>query len=157
MASYGITFLPRIMEVTQMVNEIKLTYNTTPSSSTINLRNVYFTICNAPTSFTYRERAFTTQYTKNSTKLAYKNGNCCSAVDACDTAQRMQQRAQLRCSHDYVRRCSKCVTLPLSAARLQISTYHKIGFVVVPIRQSNTLLCFPSHLQISHPYYVYCT
>lgn len=146
MPSYGITFLPRIMEVTQLVKEMKLTYNTTPSSSTINLRNVYFTPRIVPASFTYRERAFTTQYTQYSTKLAYKNVNRCCAVDACDTAQRLQQRGQLRCSHDYVRRCSKCVTLPLSAAQLQISTYHKIGFVVVPIRRSKGLFCFHSHL-----------
>lgn len=119
MVSYGMTFLPCIKEVTQLVREITLTY-TTPSSSTINLRNVYFTLRIAPASFTYRERAFTTQYTQNSTKLAYKNGNWGCAVDACNTAQRLQQLGQLRCSHDYVRRCSKCVTLPLSAARLQI-------------------------------------
>jgi hypothetical protein len=80
------------MEVTQLVKETKLTYNTTPSSSTINLRNVYFTLRIAPAPFTYRERAFTTQYTQNSTKLAYKKENCCCAVDACDTAQRLQPR-----------------------------------------------------------------
>jgi hypothetical protein len=79
------------MVVTQLVKEMKLTYNTTPSSTTINLRKIYFTIRIAP-SFTYRERAFTTQYTQNSTKLVYKNGNCCCAVDAFDTAQRMQPR-----------------------------------------------------------------
>lgn len=156
MDSYGITFLARIMEVTQLVKEMKLTNNTTPSSSAINLRNVYFTIRIAPASFTYRERALTTQYTQNRTKLAYTNGKCCCAVDACDTAQRLQQRGQLRCSHDYFRRCSKYVTLP-SAARLQISTYHKIGFVVVSKRRSNSVFCFRSHLQIFHPYNVHCT
>ena len=151
MSSYGITFLSCIMEVTQLVKEMKLTYNSTFSSSTNNLRNVYFRLRIAPASFTYVERVCTTQYTQNSTKLAYKNGSCRWAVDASDTAQRLRQRGQLRCSHDYVRRCSKCVTLPLSAARLQISTYHKIGFVVVPIRRSDSLFCFHSQLQISQP------
>jgi len=135
-ASYGITFLPHIMGVTQLVKETKLTYNTIPSSSTINLRNVYFTLRIAPASFTYRERAFTTQYTQNSTKLAYKKENCCCAVDACDTAQRLQQRGQLRCNHDYVRRCSNCFTSPLSAAWLQISTYQNrfCGCINTPVQ-----------------------
>lgn len=157
MDSYGITFLAHIMEVTQLVKEMKLTYNTTPSSSAINLRNVYFTIRIAPASLTYRERALTTQYTQNRTKLAYTNGKCCCAVDACDIAQRLQHGGNFDAATITSDGAAYNVTLPLSVARLQISTNHKIGFVVVPKRRSNSVFCFRSHLQIFHPYNVHCT